>query len=658
MAQTKSQQLYLQCLTNFETYAETIWHPASYPGAPPDSGYWGDGGAQAGNNGGIRGNGGIAVAYATLVVALPNDPRTAIRLSRVRQALNYNTATHFTGTSLSVNGYQWGWGSGSLDTNCTTCNGCSDWQSGEWAGSMGLACLLVQSNLPAATVTAVQRVIASEATHRAGIAPCTLPLSTGDTKAEENAWDGNSVALAAAWMSTNNNAPLWLSAAQSYLVNTYTVANPAGDPLSNLVSTVTLYPEFALVNHGFYHPTYEMVAGMSSGDSLLMARLANPDVAAQLLPYAEHNVLTVWTTNLSDMLLDSGEFSYPSGLDWELHDYEQDSYITWLAAHFNDPVARWADGQLAQLVRYRQIIDGNGEFVGASGGGFYREAIEARRTAIAWLQWANADYPAGPATPPAPIVACFPDVGVIVQRSAWGYVSLSYKDTIMSMVEAAMASFPSNTYVATPALPGGFGSGALGDATSASLVGFATNNTGFTAQLLLQNGAKGQTRVYVDSCGESVGMIEVPMPASGVTENSAGCFANGIENDPLTGGRRLVEWSDGSATVTNFSGAALTITNNWVCVAGRYGLASGPGVCFHYHAATRYNRSGAAQDYLTVVPQTRFGARYAVWFPSHNAAQTASLAGQISWTTNDSTAVLRFPGNGVTNVIMASLNMP
>ncbi len=652
--QVASQQIYLQCLTNFETYAETVWHPASYAGAPADSGYWGDGGAQAGNNGGIRGNGGIAVAYAVLCLAYPNDPRYVTRLSRVRQALNYNASTHFTGTNFSVNGYQWGWGSGALDTDCSTCNGCADWQSAEWAGSMGLACLLLQSNLPATTVAAVQRVIASEATHRAGIAPCSGYIS--DTKAEENAWDGNPIALAAAWMSNSNNAATWLGAAEAYLVNTYTLGVTAGDPLSNWVSTVTLYPDFSLENHGFYHPTYEMVAGMSSGDSLLMARLSGAgNIASQLQPFAEHNVLAVWTNNLSRMLMDSGEFAYPSGLDWDLHDYEQNSYITWMAAHFNDPVARWADGQLAQLVSYRQSVNSNGMFVGVSGGGFYREAVEARRTAIAWLQWAGADYSTGPTNAPAPVVSYFPDVGVIVQRSPWGFVSLSYKDTIMGMVESATAAIPGNTFVSTPTLPGVLGVGPLGKPTSATLLNFSTNASGFTAELLVQNGANGSTRIYVNSCGEAVGMVEVPLPASGVAGSMAGCFTNGIENDPLTGGIRLLEWAGGAATVTNFSGVVRNITNGWVCVAGRYGLASGPGAVFRYTAATGYNRPGAAQDYLAVMPQTLLAARYAVWFPNHNSSQTAALAGQITWTTNNATAVLTFPGNGNTNVITANL---
>ena len=638
-----SQQLYLDALTNFEAYAESVWHTASYTGAPPDSGYWGDGISTG--NAGIRGNSGVAVAYAVLVVAQPGDPRTSIRLDRIRQALNYNVATHVTGTFNTTSGNQWGWSGVS-----------TDWQTPEWSASMGLACILVQSNLPAATVNGVRTVIVSEADHRASIPPATGYAL--DTKAEENGWQGNVLALAAAWMSTSNNASTWLNAAKSYLVNTYTVANTNGDPLAAWVTTQTLFPSYALENHNFYHPTYEMVAGMSSGDSLLMAQLANPTVAADLLPYAEHNCRTVWNTNLIHMLLDSGEFAYPSGLDWELHDYEQNSYITWMAAHFNDPFARWADDKLAQLVRYRQFVNNNGTnngmFIGpsvnkGSGDPFFREAVEARRTAIAWLHWANADYPSGPSSNPPPAIVHFADVGVIAQRSQSSYVTVSYKNAIMGMIEAAAGSVPTNSFISTPALPGGFGHGPLGNPTSAALVSFVTNNIGFNAHLLIQNGANGFTHVYINSVGDAIGVVEASFPATGVTGSAAGCFTNGIENDPLTGGTRLVEWTGGSATFTNRSNVSRNITNGWVCVSGRYGLASGPGGYFRYRTASSYNRAGAAEDYLHVIPQTRLGPRYAVWFPTKNAAQTAALASQITWTTNGSSVTLTFPGSGGTN---------
>ena len=657
-AQTTAQQTYLQCLTNFETYAETIWHTSA---TVPDAGYWGDGGSTG--NGGIRGNSGIAVAYATLCVALPNDPKFTNRLARVRQALNYDYNTHITGSDNTVSGNKWGWSNGSLAT-CTSQGG-SDWQTAEWSGSMGLACLLVQSNLPAQTIAGVQTVVASEADHRAAIPPCTRILSDGDTKAEENGWDGNILALAAAWMTNNASASNWLSAAKDYLVNTYTVAYPdlitpntTGDPLASWVSTVTVFPSYALENHGFYHPTYEMVAGMSSGDSLLMARLANPNIAAQLQPYAEHNVMAVWTNNLDNLVMDSGDFAYPAGVDWSVHDFEQNSFITWMAAHFNDPLARWTDSRLSQCVRYHQIVNGDGTFVGVSanpGGGilFYREAVEARRTAIAWLHWANADYPTGPMTAPGAVLMTNYDVQVIHQRSPFGNFSVSFDSSrIMAMVEPSALSVPTNAFISSPRLPGILGLGALGNPTAATLVGLSTNANGFDCELKLTS-SRGITEEYIKCTGESLAIIEVPTLNSGSMPSSGGSFICGIENDPLTGGSRLLEWSSGSATITNRTGASRNITNNWICVAGRYSLAAGPAGYFRYAAASGYTRTspsyseaGEAEDALSFVESNQLAPRYAVWFPAKNALQTSNAAVAITWATNSSTATLTFPGAG------------
>ena len=667
-AQTGPQQLYLQCLTNFETYAESIWHTSA---TVPDAGYWGDGGSTG--NGGIRGNGGIAVAYATLCVALPNDPRYPNRLARVRQALNYDYNTHVSGTFNTVSGNKWGWSNGSLAT-CTSQGG-SDWQTAEWSGSMGLACMLVQSNLPAATVAGVQTVVVSEADHRAAIPPCTRVLSSGDTKAEENAWDGNILSLAAAWMTNNASASNWLYAAKSYLVNTYTVAYPdlitpntTGDSLSNWVSTVTIFPSYALENHGFYHPTYEMVAGMSSGDSLVMARLANPGIATQLQPFAEHNVLAVWTNNLSTLVTDTGDFAYPAGVDWAVRDFEHNSFITWMATHFNDPLARWADDKLAQCVLYHQLKNGNGTFVGTSanpGGGilFYREAVEARRTALAWLHWATADFPNGAMTAPAGTLMYNTDVQVIHQRSAFGTVSVSFNGSrTAAVIEPAALSVPTNAFIASPRVPGILGLGALGNPTSASVISFVTNADGFTAEIKIIS-SLGTTETYIKSTGESIAIIEVPKLNNGATASSGGSFICGIENDPLTGGARLLEWANNSAGITALSGTSRNVTNNWICVAGRYGVAAGPAGYFRYAANTTYNRTsvtvneaGEAEDALSFVENSQLAPRYAVWFPTKNALQTSNAATVITWVTNSSTATLTFPGlNGDTNILVASL---
>jgi autotransporter-associated beta strand protein len=655
-AQTNSQQVYLQCLTNFETYAETIWHTNSVGIA--DAGYWGDGGSTG--NGGIRGHGGIAAAYATLCVALPNDPKYTNRLTRVRQALNFSYNTHITGSYNTTSSTKWGW------SNTTS----TDWQTPEWAASLGLACVLVQSNLPDATVAGIRTVVVSEADHRASVAPASGYVY--DTKAEENAWQGNILALAAAWMSTSNNAATWLTAAKKYLVNTYTVANTNGDPLAAWVTTINLYPSYALQNHYFYHPTYEMVAGMSSGDSLLMARLANTNIAAQLQTYAEHNVMAVWTNNLNMLVMDNGDFAYPASVDWAVRDFEHNSFMAWMAAHFNDPLARYADDRLARCVRYHQVCNGDGTFVGTSanpGGGilFYREAVEARRTAIAWLQWANADYPAGTMTAPANALMNNTDVQVIHQRSAFGNFSISYnvnssRNSIMAIIDPVSQSVPTNAFLASPRLPGVLGLGALGNPTAASLISFSTNAAGFDCELRLTS-SLGSTEEYIKSTGESFAIIEVPRLNSGSTASGGDSFICGIENDPLTGGSRLLEWSSNSVSITAMSGTSRTATNNWICVSGRYGIAAGPSGYFRYAATNGYRRvsytvseAGEAEDALSYAPAAPLAPRYAVWFPAKSALQTSNLAAQISWATNAAAATLTFPGtNGAATTLTASL---
>jgi hypothetical protein len=624
-----SAQLYLDSLVDFERYADGYWHTAAYSNAPVDAGYFGDGSS---GEGGIRTSCGVALAYAVLAEVFPNATNRAARVDKVRMALNYAANTHLSSSNRCADGKAWGHG----------------WQSAYWGGHVGITCLVAQKDLPPATVEAVRRAIADEATYRAHIPPMSGWIN--DTKAEENAWNSHIVAVAAAWMNTNTNAGLWLTSAKQYLVNTHTVANTNGDPLASWITTVTHYPDFALENHGFYHPGYKACSGEIPGDSWLMARLANSNVAAELEPFATHDVLLAWT-NFAYLLLDSGEMAFPAGEDWDLNDYEQNAYLAWMASHFNDPVARWADERIAGLLRFRQKVNGDGRYVGPSTQiGFGRESCVAYRTALSWLHWANARYPTGPSVAPAPAFLHMADVGVIEQRGANGYFSICYgpqtnggKTRINAMIEAPTTSFPNDVYTVTPRVPGVIGLGAMGNPTGAQLVNLTSNGNTFTAELHLTNGMNGTTEVYVDCTGETIAIVEVPRPAAGVANRAIGSFTVGIENAPLNGGSRLLEWKNGSASITNLSGSTRSMTNDWICVGGHYGMVCGPDGHFLYQAAKAYSH-GAAQDTLEYMPTDSLMPRYAVWFPGKDAARTRSGASQVSWTVSDTNCVLNFPG--------------
>ena len=635
-------------------HAESVWHEAAFLNSPAESGYFGDGNSTG--NGGIRGATGIAVAYAVLVRAFPRDPRTAIRLEHIRKTLNYAANTHLSGPpgEVCLDGKRWGHLPG-------------HGQTGLWGAQMGLACLLVQDQLPATTVAACQRAVADEATFQASQPPGNGYVN--DTQAEENAWNSNIQVLGAAWMPRNTNAAFWLTGAKRFLANSYTVANTNGDPLAPWISTVTLYPSYGVENHGFYHPSYQNDPGCSMGISYFIARIANPKIAAELRPFAEHNVLKVWE-HLSHVLLDSGEFAYPSGLDWSLHSYEQIPYLAYLTAHFNDPLGRWAEAQLLKLIRYRQQLNGDGRFIGESlPNGFYHEAVDAQAIAFAWLHHQYDEFPTGPASPPTSCVAVSDDIKLITQRSPAGFVSVCYGPRIMALIEPPAGAIPEDPFVTTPRFPGLIGIGALGKPQKARLLSLETNATGFEAHLSLAYAKNGTTQVYFKSVGNAVAIVEVPQPAAGVKETEAPSFSMGIENHALTGGKRLLVWENGHTNIVERSGTTIRLTNQWVCVSDRQGMIAGPDGQMCYRAASRYlgpddpnnpvrpmyrpapalgyNRLGAAEDTLEFLPSHSLAPHYAVIWPGASAAKTAAAAGRVRWQLNSTNAVLSFPaGDG------------
>lgn len=608
-------EIYLQCLRDFERYAETIWHEAQVPAA---SGYFGDGRSQG--NGGIRGTCGIAVAYATLALAEQGGVERPRRVARVTAALRYAADTHVSGPARCVDGKQWGHG----------------WQTCLWSGSLGLAACLLQDEVPHELRAACRRVLASEAERLAAIPPASGYRA--DSKAEENAWNSNAVALAAAWMQDAPNAASWLVGAKRYTANTYTVADKDGDVLAPWLSTTTLYPSFLCENHGFFHPSYQMVSGMSLGDSLLMARMGDPGVAAELAPFAEHNVLPAWHS-VSQVLLDSGEMAYPSGLDWALHGYGQVSYYAWLATHFDDPLARWAEPRLARLLAARQQQAGDGRFTGDSvRNGFYREAVMARRTAIAWLHHRYAEPAGSPARGPDPFVRHLPDAKLLLQRSAQGFFSVSYGPRIMALVLPGCVAHPDDPYVVTPRT-----GSLLGAASKAHLRHLSTGTASFEIELRLDHSSLPVSLVRLACFGDVLATVEAPL-APYVPHHDQGVFPIGIENHALTGGERRLTWPGGSVGIRALSGDTAKTPHGVVSVDGRLNLVAGPGGSFQYTSARDYNRPGAAEDVLCYLPEAETACRYLIAAPNLSPTQQARLAQSVEWTVTAEDVTLRFEG--------------
>lgn len=605
---------YLQALLRFEPWAESVWK--DYP-AVTGAGYFGDG--ASGGNGGIRGSCGIALSYAVLIRALPQDPRRGHRLARVAAALRYATATHRSAEDSvpAVDGHRWG------VTPAMSSGDPRGWQSSLWASSLGFAAAMLDKELDPALLQACRRVVAAEADWLSR-----KPPPSGyrfDSKAEENAWQSNIAALAASWMPDDPRAARWLETAKRYLANTYTVPADSSGELSAWITTQTLYPSYALENHGFYHPTYQMVAGMSMGDAYLMARLINPSLAAELRPFAEHNVRKVWGF-LQGIVLDSGDLAFPSGLDWSLHSFEHVSYLAWMAAHFREPQAQWAEPRLALQILERQAVNGDGRFVGEScPDGFYREAVEARRIAIAYLQDAAEGFPLAPGKAPAPFIAHYPDAGLIVQRSARALVTVSYGPKTMALVIPLGGRSAAQRFAISP------NTGSLiGDGGQTRLLSFKKQKGGFRAELQLDSRQGRRSRMIIASYPQGVVFLELPGDSCRLPGGR--WLVAALENDPLTGGQRTLYGEGDSVVFPERSGQqGPAMTKGWVNVDQWLGVAAaGPG-SFRYQAAGGYNRNGAAEDFLSFRPADSTAPRALLLLPGVPAAATRQAREHLHW---------------------------
>ena len=624
---------YLQALLRFEPWAESVWK--DYPKIS-NSGYFGDGASDG--NGGIRGTIEIAFSYCVLIRAFPDAPERQHRLNRIEAALRYAVETHQSGPAalVAVDGKKWG-----VDSTCSQNDG-RGWQANAWAASMGFVAALLEKELDPKIVEGCKRVVAAEADFRSRIPPASGYLH--NTRAEENGWQSNILALAPAWMPRDPRAKKWIEAAKLYMANTYSVPADSTGPLKEWVKTQTMFPSYTLENHGFFHPSYQISGIMSLGDSYLMARMINPAVAEELRPFMKHNVIPVWQVTKC-ILLDTGDLAFPSGMDWSLHQFEDVSCLAWMAAHFDMPEAQWAQFRVAKQILHRQTVNGDGRFVGescrsgAGGGstdGFYVEAVQASVVALAYLHNEMAGFPTAEGSAPENHVTHYPDIGLIFQRSKNALTTISYGAKTMALVYPLNGTTASQQLLISPNT-----ASFIGTDGKTTLKDFKKTATGFRAELNL-NGIKGRTsRVLIDSNPEVVVFLE--FPADNSKPLPAEWFLTAIENHPLTGGNRTVLWKDNSTIIKERSG---TITqplfSGWLNVDNWLGLIALPEGEFIYRAAEDYNREGAAEDAIVYRPKEKDKPRTVIVLPGKNAEVTAAVRKSVKWITSKAGCKLSF----------------
>ena len=143
------------------------------------------------------------------------------------------------------------------------------WETAHWAMLAGAAAWLEWDRLDPQTRADVTTMVVAEADHQLALrvpywhSPDGTPITPGDTKAEEDAWNAGLLALAAAMMPSAPHAPQWRAKAAELGVAAYavraddtstTVVN--GVPLSQRLKGYNAYDDGTVENHHIIHPDY------------------------------------------------------------------------------------------------------------------------------------------------------------------------------------------------------------------------------------------------------------------------------------------------------------------------------------------------------------------------------------------------------------------
>lgn len=293
-------QTLLQLLARLPDYLENNWFDLG-----EGRGYFGDG--TSGENG-IRTNTNVVFSLAVLLknadtCGLNADVRTVWR-ARLADLVRYLVSSHVHGTGNCADGGKWG----------------LSWQSSWWATKLALGADVAGDALDTSEVEAARRIISLEASrHLERLIPTGLAQ---DTKAEENAWDAESLAAAISLSSPGEDVGRWRQRLVEFSVNTfsrpsdqYSHATVDGVAIRDVLKSCNIHNDGSLENHGAAHFCYVASPLLSKAFCAYALQRKGKPVPIAL----NWNVDHVW--GFAEPTFLKNRFAYIGGQDWARYTY-------------------------------------------------------------------------------------------------------------------------------------------------------------------------------------------------------------------------------------------------------------------------------------------------------------------------------------------------
>lgn len=539
------------------------------------------------------------------------------------------------------------------------------WESSMWCTSTAYAAWLMWDDLTDADKTAIKKIVVAEANYKLST---TIPTGVNsDTKAEENGWDTNILAIAASMFPEEKNAEAWTYRCKQYAANTYSVAADLynyevedGKYVRDWHIGANLFPDYALENHNFFHTSYLNIPIQEMSESFLAYQMAQSrnDYQIPLPQTLKHNVKSVWNSMLKEFIMADGILAMPNGNDWSMYIYDELGTYAALGCIYRDPDALMMESLALQYAKYRQTTTSDGSFLLNPDVGERRMGVTARRLVFAHLYhdyFSSADITAtkwSDYSKQHERTKYLPYSGIIRSNNDDRYTTFSWFQSAdgtsyksyMGMVSPNNANFSNIIFPLKTANTGNFTgySDMSGKSRNASFI--ASTYTMFpksfstTGKLNVDDSNATQYISYYATQGNAVIYMDEHVGNSAGSVTKEGGLLLGITTDILTKLKRTLYYEGGSVTSDGVS--ISNLTGNWVNVDNQFGVVynGGSGIAFgEKELITSVYVSKLYGSYSTSAKSFAAGEVYSsrsmIAYPGLNSTSTQLLSSKAKYPT-------------------------
>jgi len=386
----------LQMLANFSQYMVTDFKPCVEPNSLGEvCGFFRGEHDAANDERGVRPNADLSMICAFLMkygkpagVTLPTGVTWDKVEEMAMQSLVFAYSTHKANKfKVCSGGNHWG----------STSKNDAVWESSLWAMSVAYSAYFQWDKLTEQQKGYIYAMLKAECNYEL---ERDIPTGyKGDTKAEENGWEADVLAVTLGLFPNDELAPRWFDRLREFAINSYshpsdaqnkTIIDPWYDQktVADLYRGQNLYDDYSLQNHNLFHTSYQNVVMQELGEAALALKMFQQGLHGKekwKTNALMHHNQEVQDSILNWLALADGELAMPNGNDWSLFLYDQITSYSTQACFQRDRNALMLENLAYKYIKARQQTTSDGSWLLRADVGARRMGVEAHRVMMTYL---------------------------------------------------------------------------------------------------------------------------------------------------------------------------------------------------------------------------------------------------------------------------------